>query len=221
VPDRFYAFTASPSSTVVESLDAIAGAVSLVAGTNITITDNSPSAGDITIAASGGGGGGIPSGGAAGQVVGYGGSPGTGAWVYPPGYQFDYVPITSNVTVSGTSGAQQTAITGNSVTYDGTTRVKVEFYAPVIEPAAATNAFVAVELWDGSTDLCELVGSNVPANGTLDLPASGYVFITPSAGTHQYIIKTYRQTSGSNGLIAAGTGTGGSFAPAFLRVTKA
>lgn len=41
----------------VSSLDSITGAVTLVAGSNITITDNSPSAGDITIAASGGGGG--------------------------------------------------------------------------------------------------------------------------------------------------------------------
>jgi len=36
----------------VTSLDGITGAVALVAGTGITITDNSPSAGDITIAAS-------------------------------------------------------------------------------------------------------------------------------------------------------------------------
>lgn len=41
----------------VTSLDSITGAVSLVAGSNVTITDNSPSAGDITIAASATGGG--------------------------------------------------------------------------------------------------------------------------------------------------------------------
>jgi hypothetical protein len=43
----------------VSSIDSITGAVSLVAGTNITITDNSPSAGNIKIDASGGGGGGL------------------------------------------------------------------------------------------------------------------------------------------------------------------
>lgn len=37
----------------VTSLDSITGAVALVAGSNITITDNSPIAGDITIAATG------------------------------------------------------------------------------------------------------------------------------------------------------------------------
>lgn len=39
----------------VSSLDSITGAVTLVAGSNVTITDNSPSAGEITIAASGSG----------------------------------------------------------------------------------------------------------------------------------------------------------------------
>lgn len=48
---------AAPGAAGVSSLDSITGAVSLVAGTNVTITDNSPSAGDITIAATGGGGG--------------------------------------------------------------------------------------------------------------------------------------------------------------------
>ncbi len=41
-------------SSGVSSIDSITGAVVLHAGTNITITDNSPSAGDITIASSGG-----------------------------------------------------------------------------------------------------------------------------------------------------------------------
>ncbi len=41
-------------SSGVSSLDSITGAVVLHAGTNVTITDNSPSAGNITIASSGG-----------------------------------------------------------------------------------------------------------------------------------------------------------------------
>ena len=40
----------------VSSVDGITGAITLVAGSNITLTDNSPSPGDITIAATGGGG---------------------------------------------------------------------------------------------------------------------------------------------------------------------
>lgn len=44
----------SAGSSGVSSLDAITGAITLVAGANITISDNSPGAGQITIAASGG-----------------------------------------------------------------------------------------------------------------------------------------------------------------------
>lgn len=44
----------NPTTTGVTSLDGITGTITLVAGSNITITNNSPSAGDITIAASGG-----------------------------------------------------------------------------------------------------------------------------------------------------------------------
>lgn len=42
----------------ISSVDGIIGAITLVEGANITITDNFPSPGDITIAATGGGGGG-------------------------------------------------------------------------------------------------------------------------------------------------------------------
>jgi hypothetical protein len=47
---------ATGSGGGVSSLDSITGAVTLVAGSNVTITDNSPSAGNITIASTGGGG---------------------------------------------------------------------------------------------------------------------------------------------------------------------
>ena len=48
--------THTNSSGGVSTIDGISGAVSLVAGTNITISDNAPIAGSITISASGGGG---------------------------------------------------------------------------------------------------------------------------------------------------------------------
>ena len=46
----------TPGVAGVSSLDGITGAVTLVAGTNITLTDNVPAPGEITIAAAGGGG---------------------------------------------------------------------------------------------------------------------------------------------------------------------
>lgn len=138
---------------------------------------------------------------------------------FPIGHEFDYVQITSNVNVTGTSGAQTTVITGNSVIYNGSTRIKVEFFAPVIEEAS-TSTFVAIELWDGSTDLMEICGISAGAANVLDLCGYGQTFLTPSAGSHQYIIKAYRGIAGTS-LVAAGTGASGGFAPAFLRVMKA
>jgi hypothetical protein len=138
------------------------------------------------------------------------------------GTELDYVEITSNVSVTGGVGAQVPVITGSSLSYDGSTRIRIEFYAPVIEAAASVNAFVACELWDGSTDLCEIVGSNNPASSAvIDLPCYAVRYLTPTAATHQYIIKAFRQTGGSNGLVAAGNGSGGNFAPAFLRISTA
>lgn len=58
--------TTSGGGGGVSSLDGITGAVTLVAGSNITITDNSPTAGSITIASTGGGGG--TPGGTSGQI---------------------------------------------------------------------------------------------------------------------------------------------------------
>jgi len=53
---NFYARYPSQASTGVTSLDGLIGALNLVAGTGITIADNTPSAGDITISATGSGG---------------------------------------------------------------------------------------------------------------------------------------------------------------------
>ena len=154
----------------------------------------------------------------AGQVV--VATSGTAAsWQDPIGKQYDYVQITSNVVVSGSSVAQTTVITGTSVTYDGATRIKVEFYAPILEAGAAAAASLTIELWDGGTDLCELCGVTTPAAAIMDTLGYGCVFITPSSGAHQYIVKGYR--SNANGTVVAGTGASAGFAPAFLRITKA
>jgi len=86
---------------------------------------------------------GLPTGGATSQVVGYGGSAGTGAWVYPPGYQFDYAEITSVVTVTATTDGnnQGTAvIDGAAFTYDGATRVLIEFRAPYMSIGGTSGA---------------------------------------------------------------------------------
>src|SRR5947209_13886410 len=66
------------------------------------------------------------------------------------GTQFDYVEITANVTVSSSNpAAPDDVIVGNAVTYDGATRIKIEFYAPVVE---VNHNSMAIDVWDGTTD---------------------------------------------------------------------
>lgn len=135
-----------------------------------------------------------------------------------PGYEFDYVQRTTNYTNS--TGTYSVVLDGNAVTYDGSTRIKIEFFSPLFEVSGA-SVTANVELFDGSTDLCELSG--VTANGgsgVLDLPLYGAVFLTPSNASHTYHIKAARGVSGSV-LIAGGSGSGGGFAPCYMRITKA
>lgn len=89
---------ASGSAAGVSSLDGITGAITLAAGSGITITDNSPAAGSITIAATGGGGGFTP----AYQTLTFG-SP-TTSWNASLGSGI--VTLTGNTTIGNPTGAQ-------------------------------------------------------------------------------------------------------------------
>ena len=170
------------------------GTVTLVAGSNVTITDNSPTAGHITIASTGGGSGGVT--------------------------EYDYVQITSPVTITGTTDATATAvIDGNAVTYDGSTRIKLEFFALGASITSAQELVVVV--YDGATDLGRLaVLVNDSATATHDEgPLYGAMFLTPSAGAHTFHVKAWK--TGGTVSIYAGAGGAGVNLPAWYRITKA
>lgn len=128
-------------------------------------------------------------------------------------YQLDYVPATSDLSVTATSsGTAQTVIAGNSVTYDGSTRVRIEFWTPLI--ANGTNGVVVVELYRDSTLLGRIAqadGTNT--GGSVSISQYGAAYDTPSAGSHTYTVKAWRVTA--NGTVY-GTSLG---LPAFLRVS--
>lgn len=133
----------------------------------------------------------------------------------------DYAQITANVNVTHTEASADTILTGNPLTFDGATLVKVEFYAQVVEIPAGYYDF-NLGLWDNGTLTRLLVGRfhNANVNSPEDVEAYGCCYLTPSAGSHTYAIRAYR-SSGSPptaSIVAAGDGVGDNFPPAFYSV---
>jgi hypothetical protein len=131
---------------------------------------------------------------------------------FMPGFEYDYVERTTALTVSATTAAGANVfIDGNAVTYDGSTRIKVECFAPYFQG----NNFIAVSLWDGSTDLGSVAQSNVNS----PVPCYGVRFVTPSAASHTFHFKAWRGTT--SGEVNADVGGAGTRVPGFLRITRA
>lgn len=142
-----------------------------------------------------------------------------------PGTELDYVEITANVNVTHVEASADTVLTGNAITFDGLTRVRVEFYSQVVEiPAGYYD--LNIGLWDNGTLTRLLVGRfhNANVNSAEDVEAYGVCYLTPSSGSHTFSIRGYR-SSGTQGttaaIVAAGDGSSDDFPPAFYRVTVA
>ncbi len=137
------------------------------------------------------------------------------------GYEFDYVERTTDLAISATTDATATAfITGNAVSYDGSTRVKIEIWIVAGDIAPAQAA--VLNLYDGSTDLGRMALANNPlASGSQSNPPPlyGVRFLTPSNASHTYTIKAWK-TGGTCSLIARAGGTA-TYMPAWYRITKA
>lgn len=133
--------------------------------------------------------------------------------------QLDYVERNTDLTVVGSTAATATTwITGNSVTYDGATRIKIEAGSPEVAVNVAVAECLLV-LWEGATNLCALatVGQAV---GSL-LSCYGAVFFTPTAGAHTYTMKAWKTAAGATVTVRGGNTTGGQYAPAWYRITSA
>lgn len=143
------------------------------------------------------------------------------AYKYPPGYEIDYVEITSPVSVTATSAATaDTCITGSAITYDGSTIIMVQFFAPYVTTVAASAAGWLVELYDGATNIgaFEQVTSQTSVS-ILRMGASGSRRLTPSNASHTYSIRMWTTTAGTASF-GAGAGGAGNYLPAFIRITK-
>lgn len=147
------------------------------------------------------------------------------AYAYPPGYEFDYVAITSSVTVAATSEATATTVvTGSAVTYDGSTIVMIDFYCPGLYMSSNTVA-KGLNLWlyDGSSSI-GLLGYEDDLINSADMytgPRFMQRRLTPSNAAHTYSIRASKDSGGTTVMqVSAGAGGSGANMPAFIRITK-
>ncbi len=133
------------------------------------------------------------------------------AGAHIPGFELDYAQITADVSVSGSSGSPTSVIDGNAVTYDGSTRIKIEFFTAQL--ASGSQALI-VQPYRDSTGLDRLA----QMGPGLTTPGGTFTFFdTPSAGSHTYHIKAW-VNGGTAGIITAVSGT---YQPAYQRITVA
>lgn len=140
----------------------------------------------------------------------------------PPGYVFDYLEKASNSAVSATTEAAASTIhTSNAVTYDGSTTIWIEFWAPYVDVAAnAGSNNIQFCLYDGASSigLFSLNGGGSTAavdQGGVTLKRR----LTPSAGAHTYSIRAFR--SNANCTVVGGAGGVGVSMPMYIQQTKA
>jgi len=133
-----------------------------------------------------------------------------------PGREYSYVEFTSPVAVSATTEAgADVIVTAAEITFNGSTAIIVELWAPYIVTGSGT-ASVLIDLFDGSTALgitAQLTQSSGRTAGLIT------VRLTPSAAAHTYSWRAWR--ADSNGTIQAGAGGAGNYMPGYIRIIKA
>lgn len=159
---------------------------------------------------------------AAGQVLTTAGTTTPLVYAYPPGYEFDYVQITSPVSLTATTeGTANTIVTGNAVTYDGSTVVMVNFFAPALVTPVGIDQYAMLWLYDGSSSIGRLATIvDQASTGTIGEAAPVYVSrrLTPSNAAHTYSIRG--DVSGGTGSLSCGAGGLGNIMPAYIRIQK-
>ncbi len=157
-----------------------------------------------------------------GQVPTYDSSQSQGLKVaYPPGYEFDYAERTSGAlsVTNVTEGAADTFVSGNAVTYDGSTIVMIECFCPAARPdITAAGRNIKFVLYDGGSSI-GILGTNAAAAAASDpKPVLLRRRLTPSNAAHTYHFKAF--VSAGTGNMDAGAGGSGNNMPGYIRITR-
>lgn len=147
----------------------------------------------------------------------------------------DYVFKHANTTVTGVGFSDQTAlvIQGNAISLNGATRIKVEFFAPLVELSnsnAVAGQAVGFSLWDSTTNkgvIAYVEAGNYTKSSGLGAefggPVYGAIILTPPAGTHTYAIYAFLNAAAGAGTYTVFANTfvdgTGNLAPCWYRVT--
>lgn len=130
-----------------------------------------------------------------------------------------YVQFVANVTVTSTTATSpDDVVSAGAVTYDGLTRVCIEFYCPTI--STATQSSCILQLYEDSTRLGIIgQGGIEDTSNANDLGATLVrKFMTPASGSKTYSIKAYK-TAGTS-IVVAGDGAAGNYQPGYIRITS-
>lgn len=135
------------------------------------------------------------------------------------GKELDFVERTSNLSITGTNeGTANTAVTGASVAYDGSTVVEITWYCQAAELSGSANNSIIILLYDGATVLGRLATISNPSASALRQAVCVHRRLTPTNASHQYIIKAYA-TAGTANLLCGSGGTGASL-PGYMSIKR-
>lgn len=147
------------------------------------------------------------------------------AYALPIGYTWDRATYTGgSLSITGTAeGSETTVITGGTFTADGSA-LWVEVSLPRIDltPGAAAR-FCHIMLYEQASLIGRLgtVQSTFVSGVGSSQQFHHKWYLTPSAGSRQYIVKAYKTNAGDSVAIIGGSGGSGGTSPAVLHVYKA
>jgi hypothetical protein len=134
--------------------------------------------------------------------------------------EIDYVAFTSVVSPTATTEATaNSVVASNSVAYDGSTVVLIEFFCAGATPeTSGTTSTLIFTLYDGSSSIgiWGYVYSQAASNAYRPIHLARR--LTPSNASHTYSCRAY--VSGGTGTVIGGAGGAAANVPGFIRITK-
>jgi len=124
----------------------------------------------------------------------------------------------SVITTTDSSSATLFA-SASSITYDGSTYITLEAFAPNCSPPTVAGEYLVASVYDGSTNIGYMSNRHVCANQADSAAFTGIMTIRPTAGAHTYNVRLW-QSASANGNVTAGVGGAGAYVNGGIRVSR-